>query len=157
MVLYVSNPINSLREIDQILDIFQEVSWLHTNKDKSLIYLMQIKDSFKAALSQNFEYAWTCDVWKFLGVSIPIDFSTFSKWNLETVHAMDNQHWKLGMTRICLGLSKSQRLDLSSSPNFNFCSERHRWASLSLCCFPGNTLSWTLYGLSKNLIYHIVF
>lgn len=87
MALFVSDPECSLQEIYCILDTFQSISGLKTNKDKSLIYPITIDGLHKEALSKHFQCAWTKDVWKYLGVSIPINFSTFSKRNLEAVHS----------------------------------------------------------------------
>lgn len=59
MALYVTKPLCSLQDIDRILDVFQVVSGLHINKDKSIIYPVTIEDSLKATVSQSFQYSWT--------------------------------------------------------------------------------------------------
>lgn len=85
MALFVTNPMSSLAVIEGLLDDFQGVSGLHVNKEKSLIYPMKMSAVCQASLTQTFPYMWAQDTWKYLGVTIPLDFASFAKRNLEKV------------------------------------------------------------------------
>lgn len=91
LILFVRNPSVSLQPIDSIMKEFQVVSGLSVNADKSLLYPIRIAQSEKELLQQQWNYKWVSDNWKYLGVRFPLDFSTFSKINLEFINSTVNQ------------------------------------------------------------------
>lgn len=82
--LYVQNPRVLLKGIESTLEVFQKVSGLSINTDKSLLYPVSVGQTEKDYLQQNLAYNWVLDKWKYLGVHFPLDFKTFSKANLES-------------------------------------------------------------------------
>lgn len=85
MALFVTNPMSSLLVTEWLLDDFQVVSGLHVNKEKSLIYAMRVDTACQTSLAQTFSYIWAQGTWKYLGVTIPLNFS-FARRNLEKVN-----------------------------------------------------------------------
>lgn len=85
MVLYVTNSMDSLCSIENVLETFQVVSGLKVNKDKLVLYPIALDQHNK----QVKEY------WKYLGVKMSVDFTKFSKLNLEKIDSsMQNTVWK---------------------------------------------------------------
>lgn len=86
MALFISDPFNSLPATEQLLDRFQSVSGLCVNKEKSLIYPMKVTGGLRSTMKRRFPYTWAVDSWRYLGVTIPVNFSTFTQQNLESVN-----------------------------------------------------------------------
>lgn len=87
MALFMIDPEISLPQIENILTVYQQVSGLQVNKDKSCIYPIQMDNQQKILLQQKFPYIWIKDTWKYLGVRFLLDFAQFSKQNLERIDA----------------------------------------------------------------------
>lgn len=85
MALYVADPVDSLPHVEEILDIYQEVSGLNVNRDKSVLYPIALSYKKEQIITECYSYHLIKDHWKYLGVKIPVDFMNFSKLNLETV------------------------------------------------------------------------
>lgn len=85
--MYATNPVQSLQCIEQLLLLFQKVSGLNVNKDKSVLYPIMLDNQVCIDLLPQFSYPLIKDCWKYVGVKIPVDFVNFSKLNLETIDA----------------------------------------------------------------------
>lgn len=92
IVLYIPDPHSSLLEIDYLLNRFYQISGLQINREKSLLYPINLSAVQEHQLALEYLYGWITDDWKYLGVFIPKDFSTFLKCNLESI---DMEVWKL--------------------------------------------------------------
>lgn len=68
MILFISDLITSIQEIERILKHFQYVSGLNVNKEKSLLYPFVIDKPEQSQLQQQYIYAWVKASWKYLGV-----------------------------------------------------------------------------------------
>lgn len=86
LLLFMQHPRWSLKGIEQLLTLFQQVSGLKLNADKSLLYPLCMRQSEKESLRRVLAYSWVQDQWTYLGVRFPVDFKCFSKVNLESVN-----------------------------------------------------------------------
>lgn len=87
MVLYVGEPETSLPAIIEILEEFRQVSGLNVNADKSLIFPLKLDQELQTRLKTDFPFIWVQDHWRYLGIFIPLDFTQFSRLNLERIDA----------------------------------------------------------------------
>lgn len=109
MVLYVTEPETSLRAIEDLLEEFRNVLGLNVNTDKSLIYPLTVTLQREEIIKTKYNFGWVKDHWKYLGVRIPLDFTWFSKLNLESVHKSVQESLKLWNNKM---LSWSDRIQL---------------------------------------------
>lgn len=100
MALHITNLVQSLCSIETILQVFQTVSGLTVNKDKSVIYLIVLWGSRENELLHHFLYPVIRDYCRYLGVEIPMNFMNFPKLNLtetdnsirDTLKIWDDKH-----------------------------------------------------------------
>lgn len=120
MVLYVTEPETSLRAIEDVLEAYCRVSGLNVNTDKSLIYPLIINSHLEESIKKNFSFSWVIDHWKYLEVHIPLDFTRFSRLNLESVRKSVQETLKLWNKKALSWLDRIQLVKTMISPRFLF-------------------------------------
>lgn len=71
VVLMVTNPIRSLRAIQDTLHQFSSVSYYKLNTTKSVVFPTPLPPQMAARLKSNTPYMWASTCIPYLGVQIP--------------------------------------------------------------------------------------
>lgn len=85
ILLYVTNPLQSIPTLLHTLTSFGEVSGLCINHSKSQILLIHISEMVQSLLKQQFQFSWVSDCLTYLGIKIPLDLSKLIHHNHNTM------------------------------------------------------------------------
>lgn len=72
VVMFLTDPMNSLCETQKVLHCFALVAGPYVNTAKLEIYLIKVSAHIKATIKSCFEYKWVNKGWKYLGIIIPM-------------------------------------------------------------------------------------
>lgn len=120
IALYITDLHKSLPEIDYLLSRFYCVSGLKINKDKSLLYPITIDIAQQQQLAATYPYIWVTDSWKYLGVTIPVEFKNFSKCNLEATHTKVQELLKAWNDKVLSWFERITIIKMMIFPKFLF-------------------------------------
>lgn len=103
-----------------MLEAFRLVLGLNVNADKSLIYPITLPASLEGVIKKKYPFRWVTDSWRYLGVQIPLDFSRFSRLNLEKVNEMVHDTLKLWDKTMLSWFDQLQLMKTIVVPKFLF-------------------------------------
>lgn len=86
ILLFMSNPMRSLKTTQDILMRFGQVSGLRINVQKTEIYPIQLGNATEQSLRREYKFKWVQEAMRYLGIWIPVNISLLKKFNYTKNH-----------------------------------------------------------------------
>lgn len=80
-ILYLTEPLNSLKYVNDELSLFWQNIRFAGHSEKKQIYPIHIIPEHKSLIRQIYNFKWTISSWRQLGVHIPLQLDNLLKYN----------------------------------------------------------------------------